>query len=329
MGHGAGNPAPIGLAAFALSITMLGALNAGLIEKQFKELLTMFGFWWAGLGQVAVGLLELILHGNTFGALVFCTYGCLWVSLSSVWFHTIQNEVNKFNAAHEHGAPFEAGYLGAHDYKTGEALMLFLFAFITLFFFVVSLRKNRALQVCLGILFWSLVFAGLGEFNEDCKKVGGWLAICTGASAFYILAAEILNDEWGKTILPGLAPMIAPKSADADGFRSVFCYDKSNNCVYLDITNRTFHSTDTVEKFGTYLAKEFGDLGQKVHVVVNYKGSHIAPQVETEYHAMVERLESEFYLTARRFPMTTFGGATDGSHDAGGESQQKVRKSVL
>merc|ERR1711957_179881 len=52
--------------------------------------------------------------------------------------------------------------------------MLSLFACATLFFFIVSLRKNRALQTCLFILTFSLFFAAIGEYEDVCKKIAGW-----------------------------------------------------------------------------------------------------------------------------------------------------------
>ena len=66
------------------------------------------GFWWAGFGQIVVGLLELF-HGNTFGCLVFATYGSLWVSLSSGW-DRVYADVGV--------------YEGAKHHKDGECMML-------------------------------------------------------------------------------------------------------------------------------------------------------------------------------------------------------------
>merc|ERR1719491_2670590 len=116
--------------AFALTIFMLGLLKADLVDPRFKELVAAFGFWWAGLGQVATGLLE-VLHGNSFGALIFWTYGSLWMALSTVWHYDIQND------GHDHG------YVGAHYYKDAESVMLMLFALATAFFFVVATQRNR------------------------------------------------------------------------------------------------------------------------------------------------------------------------------------------
>lgn len=327
MGH-TGNPAPFGLMAFALCIFMLGALNAGLVDSRFKELLTTFGFWWAGLGQIATGLFEL-LHGNSFGALIFWTYGSLWLSLSSCWFYTRQNEYNKMTFANmvaqssDHRMLSESaltevaevfGYVGAHHYKAGESMMLALFALATLFFFVVSLRRNRALQTCLFILFWSLSFGAIGEFVEVCKVIGGVLGMMTGFSAFYIMAAEIVNEEWGYALMPGLASC-APAMKD-DGFASVFNFDKAANSVFLNLGGYHFMSEDAVDKFETFLDGKFSEIGQRVHVVVNYKGVEIAPGVQERYSMAIRRLQTKHYLSVKRFAASAFRDAPS-STDAG------------
>lgn len=314
-----GNPAPFGLMAFALSIFMLGALNAGLVDARFKELLTTFGFWWAGFGQIATGLFEL-LHGNSFGALIFWTYGSLWVSLSSQWFYERQNEYNKLTLAHmvaqssgdhrmlSESAHTEAsavfGYVGAHHYKSGESMMLVLFALATLFFFVVSLRRNRALQTCLGILFWSLIFLAIGEFIDACKVIGGVGCMLTGCSAFYILAAEIVNEEWGYALMPGLASCVPAKSDNS--FASVFSLDKTANSVFLNLGGYHFMSEDAVDKFETFLDGKFSEIGQRVHVIVNYKGVEIAPGVQEKYSMAIRRLQTKHYLSVKRFAATAF-----------------------
>lgn len=311
-----GNPAPIGLMAFALSIFMLGALNAGLVDARFKELVGSFGFWWAGIGQVMTGLFEL-LHGNSFGALIFWTYGSLWMSLSTVWHYARQNEYafkysQTTGESSSHGnEPF--GYVGAHHYRDGEALMLSLFGCATLFFFIVSLRKNRALPTCLFILTFSFIFAAIGEYEDVCKKIAGWGYMATGLSAFYILMAEIVNEEWGYAVIPGIAPVL--KAKPGGNFEGIFQYDKVQNSVFLNLGGIHVMSQEDVQSFETALDKDFSALGNKAHVVVNYKGVEIAPTVLDKYHAAVSRLQEKYYLTVKRFAATAFRDAPSASVD--------------
>jgi len=314
-----GNPGPIGLMAFAVCIFMLGTLNAGLIGSHFKELLTTFGFWWGGFGQVAVGLLEL-LHGNSFGALIFWTYGSLWLALSSVWFLAKQNEyqmkaANGWTNHSPHKAEFVFGFVGAHHYKDGETLMLLSFAVITAFLFVVSLRKNRCLQLILFLLFWSLLLGGIGENDiELCKTIGGWFGMATGCVVFYTMAAEIVNEEWGYSLMPGIAPMLNPKSSD--DFEGIFQYDKKQKGVFLNLSGLHFLSSTMVEKFEEVMEAKFSACkkeGERVHVVVNYKGVEIAPDVQVGYSLAVQRLQAKHYLSVRRFEASAFRDVDTGT----------------
>lgn len=322
-----GNPAPIGLMAFALTIFMLGALNADLVDSHFKELITTFGFWWAGLGQVAVGLFEL-LHGNSFGALVFWTYGSLWLALSTVWYYSRQNEYNQFDVEDSHLEDEAAfGFVGAHHYKVGESLMLILFAIATLFFFIVSLRKNRALQVCLFLLFWTCIFLAIGEHVEEFKKIGGWGCMLTGCSAFYILVAEIVNEEWGYAVIPGIAPVMKAKSAEEFSIASVFQYNSESNSVFLNLTGCNFVSPAAVDKFAKELDEKFSAIGRQVHVVVNYKGVEIAPAIQDKYTTAIRTLQSKYYLSVKRFSATAFRDA-DSFGDVGGYGASKGSSDV-
>jgi len=193
-------------------------------------------------------------------------------------------------------------------------MMLILFALATLFFFVVSLRRNRALQTCLFILFWSMIFLAIGEFVDVCEVIGGVGCMLTGCSAFYILAAEIVNEEWGYALMPGLASCVPAKAED--GFASVFNFDKTANSVFLNLGGYHFMAEETVDKFEMFLDGKFGEIGQRVHVVVNYKGVEIAPGVQERYSMAIRRLQTKHYLSVKRFAATAFREAPS-STDSG------------
>src|SRR3954470_542515 len=74
-----GDPAPLGLAAFALTTFVLSMFNAGLVSD--KGLPVVFGLTLAygGLAQFMAGMWE-FRTGNTFGATAFTSYGAFWIS---------------------------------------------------------------------------------------------------------------------------------------------------------------------------------------------------------------------------------------------------------
>jgi len=268
-----------------------------------------FGFWWGGFGQVIVGFLEL-LHGNSFGALIFCTYGSLWLALSTCWFYQRQNQHNILMLEISQGWQFAEkaenhfGYVSTHHYKTGETVMLAMFAFATVFFFIVSLRKNRALQSILFTLGVSLIFAAFGEHNYACQIIGGVGNMLTGCVVFYSLAAEIVNEEWGYDLTPGLRPCVPPKTVD--NFATIFQYNKDQNSVFLNLSGMQFLSQETLDKFEVTLDEKFAEIKQRVDVVVNYQGVEIGAAIKVKYAEAIGRLQSKYYLSIQRFSATAF-----------------------
>ncbi len=87
VGTGIADPAPLGLAAFALTTFLLSAINAGWAKTSTG------GDWWGyaiaygGLGQLLAGMWE-FRNRNVFGATAFSTYGGFWIGVG-LWLHFI------------------------------------------------------------------------------------------------------------------------------------------------------------------------------------------------------------------------------------------------
>ena len=75
------NPAPLGLAGFALTTILLNLHNAGLYGM-YTMILAM-GIFYGGLAQVIVGIMEW-KKNNTFGTVAFTSYGFFWLSLVGI-----------------------------------------------------------------------------------------------------------------------------------------------------------------------------------------------------------------------------------------------------
>src|SRR5215475_2190442 len=73
----AADPAPLGLAAFALTTFMISGHNATFIPDVVWVGLAMF---YGGLVQLLAGMWE-FRNRNVFGATAFSTYGGFWLSL--------------------------------------------------------------------------------------------------------------------------------------------------------------------------------------------------------------------------------------------------------
>lgn len=183
------NPAPLGLAGFALTTTLLSADNAGLIHSGGLLFLGM-ALFYGGLAQFCAGMWEM-RKGNTFAATAFSSYGAFWMGLGIL--EVFDNVAKAATIGHE-----------------GLIWFLFLWTIFTGYMFVASLRTNGAIMAV--FLALTLTFAALwiGALRSDAAgsgftNIGGWLGILTAALAFYTSFADVVNDTFGREVLPVFA----------------------------------------------------------------------------------------------------------------------------
>src|SRR5579864_2013277 len=78
------DPAPLGLAAFALTTFLLSAANAGWAPHGGDDIAWIGpAFFYGGLAQFAAGMWE-FRNRNVFGATAFSTYGGFWMGLGII-----------------------------------------------------------------------------------------------------------------------------------------------------------------------------------------------------------------------------------------------------
>jgi len=73
------DPAPLGLAAFALTTFVLSMFNAGLVDAKGEPIVLGLALAYGGTAQLLAGMWE-FRKGNTFGATAFSSYGAFWIS---------------------------------------------------------------------------------------------------------------------------------------------------------------------------------------------------------------------------------------------------------
>jgi len=186
------NPAPLGLTAFGMTTVLLNFHNAGFYG--LDSMILAMGLFYGGIAQVIAGILE-FRKGNTFGTTAFCSYGLFWVSLVFLLL-------------------FPALGWGMKSSSGSMAAYLFMWGLFTGLMFLGTLRMNRGLQVIffsLTILFWIL---SLGDItgNVIITRIAGYEGIFCGLSAIYVAMAEVLNEVYGRIILP-----IGPVAVRAEG----------------------------------------------------------------------------------------------------------------
>src|ERR1700689_3357464 len=74
------NPAPLGLAGFAMTTFVLSMVNANLVGVEAVGGVLALAFAYGGLAQLLAGMWE-FRAGNTFGAVAFSSFGAFWISV--------------------------------------------------------------------------------------------------------------------------------------------------------------------------------------------------------------------------------------------------------
>ena len=94
---------------------------------------------------------------------------------------------------------------GAKSDDTAMAAYLAMWGLFTGVMFIGTLRLNRALQIVfatLAILFFLLAYGDFANASAGFKHFTGYEGILCGFSAIYTGLAPVLNELFGKTVLP-------------------------------------------------------------------------------------------------------------------------------
>jgi succinate-acetate transporter protein len=174
------NPAALGLFGFATTTWLLGMVNAGWFGDSSLPMVLAMAFVFGGATQFSAGLLS-APRGDTFGFTAFCAFGAFWVS----W------------------GLFDV-YYSAHVPAAFVGWYLFLWGLFTAVMGIGTLRTNLALFLTyLGALF-TFVLLAIGEWTGAAvfHFLGGYAGLITGAIAFYLASALILDEVFGADVLP-------------------------------------------------------------------------------------------------------------------------------
>ena len=178
-----GNPAPLGLLGFGMTTVLLNLHNAGFYE--LNSMILAMGICYGGLAQIIAGIMEW-KKGNTFAATAFTSYGLFWLSLVAL---VVLPKIGWGTATND----------------TAMAAYLAMWGLFTAIMFIGTLRLNRALQVVfatLTILFFMLAIGDFTSASEGFKHGTGYEGIFCGFSAIYAGLAQVLNELYGRVVLP-------------------------------------------------------------------------------------------------------------------------------
>jgi uncharacterized protein len=191
------DPAPLGLAGFALTTFLLSGTNATFIP----DLIWVgFAIFYGGLAQFCAGMWE-FRNRNVFGATAFGTYGGFWMGIG-------------LYVILAHTTSFLSSLTDPHAVENSLAWFLLAFAIFNTYMLLWSARVSLAVFGVFLTLEITEILLVVGNFNIAhggtpwILHAGGWAGVVTAGVAWYTSAAGVVNGMSPAPVLPvGTAPI--------------------------------------------------------------------------------------------------------------------------
>jgi succinate-acetate transporter protein len=179
------DPAPLGLAAFALTTFVLSFVNAGFVPSSVEPVVFGLALAYGGAAQFAAGMWE-FTKGNTFGATAFTSYGAFWLSF---WWLTA------------HLADYK---IPASDVGKGVGLYLIAWGIFTAYMSVAATRVSGAVLAVFVLLTITFIVLGVADMTttDGLTKLGGYVGILTALAAWYASFAGVTAFAFERQFVP-------------------------------------------------------------------------------------------------------------------------------
>jgi uncharacterized protein len=181
------DPAPLGLAGFAMTTFVLSVFNARLIKGTpgLETAVLPLALFYGGIAQLLAGMWE-FRRNNTFGALAFSSFGAFWLAYAGLVRFIIPGV--------------------ATDTHLYQAVGLFLLGWtiFTAFMIIPAIKVNGVVFAVLVVLAITFLFLTIGAFAKSTNwtKLGGWTGLLTALLAWYGAFAGVTNSTFGRAVLP-------------------------------------------------------------------------------------------------------------------------------
>jgi succinate-acetate transporter protein len=178
------DPGPLGLGAFAGTTFILSMVNARLVGAGSTAAVFGVALVYGGIVQILAGMWE-FRTGNTFGAVVFTSYGAFWISLY-ILFHT------------------PASFLPVKAGPSAIGLFLWMWTIFTVLMLIASLRTAGVVAFVFVLLLITFIFLSIGNSGNSLStiKIGGYFGLATAIVAWYGCLAGVANSTFGRTVFP-------------------------------------------------------------------------------------------------------------------------------
>jgi succinate-acetate transporter protein len=175
------DPAPLGLAAFAMTTLILSLANTQTWPDGATSAVSL-ALAYGGGAQLLAGMWE-FKRANTFGATAFTSFGAFWLAF---WY------LNVHGGFTETQAPVVVG------------TFLLGWCIFTAYMSVAAMRVSGAVLLVFVLLTLTFVWLTIGAFqeSENWTKLGGWFGVATAAAAWYASFAGVTNSTFKRVVLP-------------------------------------------------------------------------------------------------------------------------------
>ncbi len=174
-----GNPAVVGLGGFGLTTMILQFHNVGWCGL---GPIVALGLVFGGLAQMIAGFQE-YKCANNFGYSAFVSYGAFWISLGVIF---LLNNFDIYKST-----------------KTDVGWFLVAWTMYTAIMWVAAMKIHGAMATTFTLLLIGFILLDLAHFGfPGLTKIAGFELMLCAACAWYMMAAAIYAQIFGKEILP-------------------------------------------------------------------------------------------------------------------------------
>jgi succinate-acetate transporter protein len=206
-----GHATAVGAAGFAWCSLALGLTTIGAFSAANGSIILVGTFFYGGIVQLIAGFFALAA-GASFAAAFLTAYGAFWLGYTAIEYwaapHIVAQAVSAAAAKGVTGPDAAAGA----GHAVAQSLGMFLIAWlvITVVFAIASTGTNGVVLTAFGLLTLTIIMlitaylgaSSAGVPQDFALKSAGYLEIVLAAVAFYLVLAELTNENFGRNLLP-------------------------------------------------------------------------------------------------------------------------------
>lgn len=180
----AGDPSPIGLGGFGLTLFTLSFFLLGIAPASVEAVVLPLALFWGGGAQFVAGMWAL-RNRNTFSGMVHSAYGAFWLAYAAY-------------------VKFVVPSMPADKAYQATGVFLLAWTILTLYLTVASLKTNVAIVATFVVLLLLFVVLTAATYAQSTTwtKVSGGIAMLDALMAFYLSAGITIESVWGRPLLP-------------------------------------------------------------------------------------------------------------------------------